>query len=187
MRTVRIAAVVLAILGGIYALLGYATVVRAGGGAYGYVWFLFASVVVIVGGGVAVLSRPQDGSMGQRACLRCGTQAEEDWTLCPTCGARLPHSIDEVAPRDRGSERAEEGRAAEDHEPDIMGKALFWLGIVVLDVLFVLFVLWLFAPSLALSQKIFSSIGGTLAIVLLDVGLVSILVGYSRTSSAIRI
>ena len=68
-----------------------------------------------------------------------------------------------------------------------MGKVLFWLGIVVLDVLFVLFVLWLFAPSLALSQKIFSSIGGTLAIVLLDVGMVSILVGYSRTSSAIRI
>ena len=66
MRTVRIAAVLLAILGGIYALLGYATVVRPGGGSDGYVWFLFTSVVVIVGGGVAVLSRPQDGSAGQR-------------------------------------------------------------------------------------------------------------------------
>jgi hypothetical protein len=146
MKTVRIAAVVLAILGGIYALLGYATVVRAGGGSDNYVWFLFISVVVIVCGGVAVLSRPD-----------------------PSGG------------------RAEEGRAAEDREPNTMGKALFWLGVVVLDVLFVLFVLWLFAPSLVLSQKIFSSTGGTLAIVLLDVGIFSVLVGYSRTSSAIRI
>lgn len=186
MRIVRIAAVVLAILGGIYAVLGYATVVRAGGGSLDYVWFLFISVPIIVGGGVAVLSRPQDGSMSERTCPRCGRQAQEDWTLRPTCGTSLPHSIDEVAPRRRGGERVEEGRAAEDYEP-LLGKALFWLGIVVLDVLFVLFVLWLFVPSLVQSQKIFSSMGGTLAIAVLDVGIVSILVGYSRTSSAIRL
>ena len=186
MRTVRLGALVFAILGGIYALLGYATVVRAGGGSDGYVWFLFTSVVVIVGGGVALLSRSQDGSMDEGACPKCGRQAEEDWTLCPTCGARLPHSIHEVAPRDRGSERVGEGQAAEDYEPTL-GKTLFWLGIAVLDILFVLFVLWLFVPSLALSQKIFSSMGGTLAIVMLDVGIFSILVGYSRSSPAIRI
>jgi hypothetical protein len=142
MRTVRIAAVVVAILGGIDALLGYVTVVRAGGGSVGYPWFLSVSVVALVGGSVAVLSRPRAGK------------------------------------------RAEEGWAAEDYEPR-MGGALFWLGIIVLDVLFALFLLWLFVPSLALSQRLFSSWGGILAIAMLDVGIISILVGYSRTSPAI--
>ena len=135
---------VLAILGGIDALLGYVTVVRAGGGSVGHPWFLSISVVVIVVGGVAVLSRP------------------------------------------RSVKRVEERWAAEDYEPQL-GGALFWLGIIVLDVLFVLFVLWLFVPSLALSQKLFSSWGGTLAIAMLDVGIVSILLGYSRTSPALRL
>jgi len=186
MRIVRTTAVVLAILGGICVLLGYATVVRDGGGSARYPWFLFISVVVIVGGGVAVLSRPQDGSMSERTCPRCGGQAREDWTLCPTCGTGLPRSILEVAPRDRGGEQVEEVQAAADYEPKL-GGALFWLGVVVLDVLFALFALWLFVPSLVLSQKIFSSMGGTLAIVMLDVGIGAILVGYSRTSSVIRL
>ncbi len=79
--------------------------------------------------------------------------------------------------------------AAEDYEPENgqLGRQLFWLGIVVLDVLFVLFVLWLFAPSLVLSQKIFSSMGGALAVVVLDIGIVALLIGYSRTSSVIRL
>jgi len=136
--------VVLAILGGIDALLGYVTVVRAGGGSVGHPWFLSMSVVVLVGGGVAVLSRP------------------------------------------RGVRPVEERRPAEDDEPKL-GGALFWLGIIVLDVLFVLFVLWLFVPSLAMSQKLFSSWGGTLAIAMLDVGIVSVLLGYSRTSPAVRL
>jgi energy-coupling factor transporter transmembrane protein EcfT len=71
----------------------------------------------------------------------------------------------------------EEARAAEDYEPKItlLGKALFWLGIVVLDVLFVLLVLWLFVPPVVLSQKIFWSTGGT------GIALGLILVSYSLT------
>ena len=192
MRIVRIAAVVLAILGGMFALLGYAAVFRDKGGseAVGYGWLVFTGVLAILGGALAALSHPQDGSMSERTCPRCGRQAQEDWTLCPTCGTRLPHSIHEVAPRRRGGERVEEGRAAEDYEPEngLLGKALFWLGIVVLDVLFVLFVLWLFVPSLVLSQKIFWSMGGPLGIVVLDIGIGCILVGYSLIpSSAIRL
>jgi hypothetical protein len=138
MRTVRIVAVVLAILGGTFALLGYATVVRDWAGNVGYGWFLFISALIIVGGGVAVLSSPRAGSVSQ------------------------------------------------DDEPNV-GKALFWFGIVVLDVLLVLFVLWLFAPALGLAQKFFSSRGGALAIVLLDVGIASLLVGYSRDASVVRL
>lgn len=186
MRTVRIAAVVLAILGGMFALLGYTTVVRDWVGSAGYGWFLFISVLIIVGGGVAVLSRPQDGSMSERTCRGCGRESQEDWTLCPTCGTRLPRPIDEVARGRRVGEQVEEGRAAEDNEPNL-DKAFFWLGIVVLDLLFVLFVFWLFVPSIAPSQKVFSSMGGTLAIVMLDVGITSMLIGYSRTASVIRL
>ncbi len=138
MRTVRIVAVVLAILGGMFGLLGYASVVRDWAGSVGYGWFLFLSALIIVGGGVAVLSRTQDRS------------------------------------------------AHKDDEPNV-GKALFWFGIVVLDILLVLFVLWLFVPSLDLSQKIFSSRGGALAIVMLDVGIAALLVGYSRNASVVRL
>jgi len=192
MRIVRIAAVVLAILGGMFALLGYAAVFRDRGGSHtvDYVWFVFTGVLAILGGALAGLSHPQDGSMSERTCPRCGRQGQEDWTLCPTCGTRLPHSIHEVAARRRGGERVEEGRTAEDYEPQngLLGEALFWLGIVALDVLFVLFVLWLFVPSLVLSQNIFWSMGRPLGIIVLDVGIGCILVGYSLIpSSAIRL
>jgi cytochrome c biogenesis factor len=138
MRIVRIAAVVLAILGGAFALLGFATVVRDWAGTVSYGWFLFVSVLVIGGGGVAILSRPRDGSK------------------------------------------------SEDYSPNL-GKTLFWIGIVLLDVLFVLFVLWLFVPSLNLSHRVFSSRGGTLAMVMLDVGIAAVLVGYSRNASVTRL
>jgi hypothetical protein len=161
MRTVRIAAVVLAMLGGMFALLAYTTVVRDWVGSASYGWFLFISVLIVVGGGVAVLSRPRDGT-------------------------RLPRPIDEVVPGSGVGEQVEEGRVAEGNGPNL-DKALFWVGIVVLDLLFVLFVFWLFVPSLAPSQKIFSSMGGALAIVMLDVGITSILIGYSRNASVIRL
>jgi hypothetical protein len=78
----------------------------------------------------------------------------------------------------------------EDYEPEIrpLGKALFWLGILALDALFVLFVLWLFIPSLAVSQRTFSSMTWPLGIVVLDIGIGCILASYSLVPrSAIRL
>lgn len=184
---VKVSAVVLAILGGICALLGYATIVRDKGGsdAVGYVWLLLLVTGFV---GLGVLSYPQDGLRSGRACPGCARKAQDDWALCPHCGTELPHPIQGIARP--GGEEAEVGQVDEDYEPEIrpLGKALFWLGILALDALFVLFVLWLFIPSLAVSQRIFSSMTWPLGIVVLDIGIGCILASYSLVPrSAIRL
>jgi hypothetical protein len=97
------------------------------------------------------------------------------------CGTRLPPLVHEIVPRDDSRWQADEGRAVDDDQtkPGVPGKAVFWLGIVALDVLFVLFVLWLFVPSLVISQRMFSGTSWPLGIVALDVGIGCILVGNS--------
>jgi hypothetical protein len=160
MRVVRVTAVVLAILGGVYAVLGYATVVRDKGGsdvALGSVWLLITGVLAIVIVGLAVLASPRNAQNDARACPSCGRPADEDWNLCPACGVPLPPPIYEVAPRPVGDEQAEGEWPAEDYESKagLLGTVLFWLGMLVLDVLFVLLALWIFVPALALAQRIF--------------------------------
>jgi hypothetical protein len=184
MRIVRVAAVVLAILGGTYALLGFAKVLRYEGGsdeAIGYVWLAATAALVFVGGSLAMLS--QDGRARGRACPKCGERADEGWSVCPICGTGLRHAGHDAA-GDPGGEQVKEALALQDYQPGVrlLAKALFWLGIAVLDILFVLLVLWLFVPSLALSPKIFSA-DGPLSIVLLDAGVVCVLVGYSLRRS----
>jgi hypothetical protein len=182
MKVVGMVAVVLAILGGAFALLGHASVVRDAGGsdaALGYLWLLITGLLAVM----AVLSHPRDVLPRERTCPSCGRQAEEDWTLCPMCGTRLPQGDLEGAVELADGNLAEEGEVADGYEPGsgLVGNGLFWLGIAVLDALFVLLLLWLFAPSLVPSQKIFWSLGlgGTLGIVMLDFAIGSIFVGYS--------
>jgi len=160
MRIVRIGAVVLAILGGVYAVLGYAMVVRDQGGsdaALGSVWLLVTGILAIVIVGLAVLASPRNAQNDERVCPACERRADEDWNLCPACGTPLPPPTYEVAPRPVGDEQAEGEWPADDYESKagLLGTVLFWLGMLVLDVLFVLLALWIFVPALALAQRIF--------------------------------
>ena len=83
-------AVVLAILGGVYAVLGYAMVVRDKGGsdaALGSVWLLITGVLAIVIVGLAVLASPRNAQNDARACPACERRADEDWnTKAPETG-----------------------------------------------------------------------------------------------------
>ncbi len=161
MRGVRTAAVVLAILGGVYAVLGYATVVRdksASDASLGSAWLIVTGILAIVIVGLGVLARPGDDTADERACATCGKPADDDWNMCPECGAALPPSIYEVVvpPRLGGEEERVEW-PAEDYgsKTAVLGTVLFWAGILLLDALFVLLALWLYVPGLALAPRIF--------------------------------
>jgi hypothetical protein len=186
MRTLRVSAMVFALVGGACGLLGYTKVFQDTGATGGYLWFFFVSVLVVLGGGVAVLSRPRDGATGERICHGCGREAQADWALCPMCGTTLTSSGDRVPSRRGRGPQIEEGHVVEASEPTL-GTYLFWIGIGVLDFLCVLFVLWLFVPSLGISHRLFSSAGGIPAIVMLDIGAGSILAGYSLAPWSCRL
>lgn len=186
MKMIRMAAVVLALLSGMYAVLGYAMLIRDKGGyvtAHHSLWLLITGVLAVYGAiqVVAVLSQTQGRLAGSRFCAGCGRQAQEDWNLCPACGTRLPEPTREIAPRRLDGDWTEEGEEPEDIVPTtpVVGKVLFWLGIVALDVLFVLLALWLFNPHVVLAQWVFLFVGAA--------GVGSIVVGYLVTSSPIRL
>jgi hypothetical protein len=165
MRTARIVAVIVAVLGGMLAVLGYSTVIRDGGGSHAALALVFTGILATIGAALAALSHPQD--------------ARDDSDSTHEARANL---------RDR--ELSAEWRAADDYETrsKLAGATVFWLGVAVLDVLFVLLVIWLFVPSVAALQTFFWSMGRPLGLVVLDVGFGFVLVGYSLVpSSAIRL
>jgi hypothetical protein len=187
MRTVRRAAVILAMLGAMCALLDYASVFRESGGAHaamGYAWLLVTAVLATV----AVLSHTREGPDSDKRCQSCKKHAHEDWIACPHCGARLSEEVDATADA-WNLEPVAGWRAFEVEKPDesTVGKTLFWLGIIGLDVLLVLLTLWLFIPRFILAQRFFYGLGGTLGLVVLDVAIGCILIGYSYLSSPIRV
>jgi hypothetical protein len=193
MRTVRIVAVVFAVLGGMCAVLGYVTVIRDQGGSHTALAFVFTGVLATIGAALSALSHPRDAKEGffnGRACPQCGSRTQENQALCPACGLRLSDPTLGSARSLYDGETVEEWRIEDDYEPrtKLLGAGIFWLGIIVLDVLFVLVVLWLFVPSITAAQTFSWSTGRPLGLVVLDIGFGFVLVGYSLVpSSALRL
>jgi hypothetical protein len=71
--------------------------------------------------------------------------------------------------------------AVYDPRAPLAGQGLLWLGVFVLNVLLVLLVIWLFVPSLTLSHRLFSNLGGSLTpgILVMDIGIMCVLVGHT--------